>query len=841
MATRREVLAFLATSPLVFRSVSGRAQPLGAMPDPVSNLAHAFTAPPDSTRPYVLWMWMGSNVSKQGITLDLEAMKEAGIGGATIFSLADTLTPWAGVILNSPTPEVVTFTAPWWALVRHAATECRRLGLELILHNCAGYESSGGPWVTPELSMQEVVWSQHPITGGKLAKLQLSRAVVDPHPHAEFPIVYIPSEGKDGIPFVGARQSYYRDIAVVALPPTGSPRMDQVIDLTSKIDAQGNLEWNAPAGDWVIYRFGHTTTGAMIQPAQWGAMGLECDKMSVEAVTYHCRHVLADIKQHVGDLIGNPGLSTFYFDSYEAGYPTWTPKMQEEFKARRGYDLTPFLPILAGRTLVGDDKTAHFNQDFKRTIMDLYRDHYWATPRKLAHEYGLEFVAEPYEGPWDTREVVKYLDHANMEFWTTHNKYSPVANRAVNDTAHALGQRIVGAEAFTTGPELAAWQATPAWLKPIGDAAFCDGVNRMNIHHFVQQPWGPEYQPGNAMGQWGIHLGRYQTWWEPGKAWFTYLWRCQTLLQTGAFVAASEKTSAKLSPSAGKLDLQSIHRLHGAEHIYFVANIANTQGSAHCTFPVKGLQAELWDPVAATMTDIHWADHSDNQVSFDLDFAPTQSFFVIFRKPFTAAKALAVSKPGAPHQLAELSGSWTVHFDPKWGGPKVAQFASLVDWSRHSDPAIRYYSGTANYTQAFHLASVPAGKRLWLDLGTVKDIATVTVNGKRLGVVWTAPWRIDISSAVVPGNNQVEIAVANTWANRLIGDEQEPADITWAMGDPVLKGGYFLKELPKWFLAKQPRPSSKRYTFTTWNYFHNIHTPLLAAGLLGPVRLVVDA
>jgi len=177
------------------------------MPEPVSDLAKAFTAPPDSTRPYVLWMWMGSNISKEGITLDLEAMKEAGIGGATIFSLADTLTPWAGVIQKSPTPEIVTYTEPWWVMMRHAASECRRLGLELILHNCAGYESSGGPWITPELAMQEVIWSEVHVEGGKHLSTTLARAEVDPHPHAEFPVVYIPSLGKDGMPVVEGRRS----------------------------------------------------------------------------------------------------------------------------------------------------------------------------------------------------------------------------------------------------------------------------------------------------------------------------------------------------------------------------------------------------------------------------------------------------------------------------------------------------------------------------------------------------------------------------------------------------------------------------------------------------------
>jgi hypothetical protein len=812
MPTRREVLALLATSPFSSRYFMQAQLPLGSMPEPVRDLAKAFTSPPPSTRPYVLWMWMGSNITEEGITHDLEAMQEAGIGGATIFSLADTLTPYSGVILKSPTPEIVTFTEPWWKLLRFAATECKRLGLELLLHNCAGYETSGGTWITPELSMQELIWSEQPVVGGQDVQLKLPRAQVDLHPHQDWPTVYIPSLGKFGIPLVEARRTYYQDIAVLALPANGTPRMDQVVDLSDRMNAEGELNWKAPQGEWTIYRFGHTTTGAMIQPAQWDAMGLECDKMSAEAVTFHCRHVLDTIKQHVGDLIGNPGLSTLYFDSYEAGVPTWTPKMREEFKARRGYDLTAFLPIMAKRTLVSDAATAKFKKDFDRTVMDLYRDHYWATPRALAHEYGLQFVAEPYDGPWDTREVVKYLDHANMEFWTHKNEYSPVDNRTVIDTAHTLGQRIVGAEAFTTAPELAAWTEHPAWLKPIGDAAFCDGVNRMNIHHFVQQPWGPAYQPGNAMGRWGIHLGRYQTWWEPGKAWFTYLWRCQTLLQSGDFVPASDGTSASFTPLSGSLTLRSIHRLHGKEHIYFVANIAALSGTAQCVFPVSGLQPEIWDPVLGIMQDAEDATMTDGHTRFELQFAPAQSFFIILRKPWKQPSTPVARTKTV--EIADLSTDWNVRFDPERGGPGDVKFSSLDDWTTRPENGIKYY-----------------------DLGHVKHLATITMNGKKLGVVWTAPWHIDISSATLPGMNTIEIAVANVWANRLIGDEQQPADVVWEEGDPKLGGGYFMKQFPEWFLQKEPRPSKGRYTFTTWNYFHDKNSPLAPSGLMGPVKL----
>ena len=798
-----------------------------------------FPDPPASARPYVLWMWMGQNISAAGITRDLEAMHEAGIGGATIFSLSDTVIPWAGHILKSPTPEVISFTEPWWKLVRHAANECHRLGLELILHNCAGYESSGGTWITPELSMQEVVWSEQRVTGGTRFKGTLKQAEVDPHPHAQFPDCYIPSEDKVGVPIVEARRTFYRDIAVLALPAEGVATKDRIVDLSSHMDAHGNLAWEAPAGEWTIYRFGHTTTGAMIQPAQWDAMGLECDKMSKEAVTFHVKHVLGEMKKHLGDQMGK-GLTTLYFDSYEAGDPTWTPKMREEFKGRRGYDVVPWLPVLAGRTVGSEAETKTFNKDFKRTIEDLYRDCYWATPGALAHEAGVKFVAEPYEGPWEPGEVVQFLDMPTVEFWTTDNRFSPSAMDRTMKAAHRLSDQLISAEAFTTQPNFGSWNEHPAWLKPIGDAAFCAGVNRFNIHHFVQQPWDEKYRPGNAMGQWGIHLGRYQTWWQPGRAWLAYLWRCQSVLQRGQWIAPSPETSLLIAADEPGPEIQSIHRRDGATEIYFVANVGWTGGKVHCTFPIHGLQPELWDAVANTTRDLREFQAANGTTRLTLDFEPTQSFFVVFRRSLDKT---VPAKQGqdfpARTAFAEVEGGWQVHFEPRWGGPGQVKFDQLRDWTHHEDPAIRYYSGTAIYKKSLSIAPPPAGRKLYLDLGSVKHLAEVTVNGKPLGVIWTAPWRVDITDAVRAGENTVEIAVTNVWANRLIGDEQHPPDIIWQQGEPKFKSGYFLKEFPDWFLKGEARPVKERLTFTTWNYFSK-DSRLEPSGLMGPVTITAQ-
>lgn len=285
----------------------------------------------------------------------------------------------------------------------------------------------------------------------------------------------------------------------------------------------------------------------------------------------------------------------------------------------------------------------------------------------------------------------------------------------------------------------------PAWLKPIGDAAFCAGVNRINVHHFVQQPWDAKYKPGNAMGQWGIHLGRYQTWWKPGKAWITYLWRCQTLLQRGQYIAPTATSTVSFAPYASALELQSIHRRDGETDIYFVANLSWEEGVAHCSFPPTGKQPELWDPLAGTMRELSDFDQSGGSTRLPLHFAPCQSFFILFRRPVVGAAAKRSNFPSFA-VTAPIDGNWDVVFDPTRGGPATAKFEALEDWTTRKEEGIKYYSGTATYKKTVNIQELRNGRRIYLDLGTVKHIAEVTLNGKRwvsFGQphgVSTSPW-----------------------------------------------------------------------------------------------------
>jgi alpha-L-rhamnosidase len=285
--------------------------------------------------------------------------------------------------------------------------------------------------------------------------------------------------------------------------------------------------------------------------------------------------------------------------------------------------------------------------------------------------------------------------------------------------------------------------------------------------------------------------------------------------------------------------IKSIHRKNENADIYFMANISRHSGQAKCVFNITGMQPELWDPVTAGMRILPAFETDKDKTTVPLDFSEAQSFFIVFRRKrtHTLPPAHRVNFP-AQNEIRTLTGSWKVQFDSMWGGPaRPVTFTSLSDWTTNLQNGIKYFSGTAIYTKAFDLPAYSTKlPTLYLDLGVVKHVARIILNNKDLGVVWTAPWKIKIPGGYLKTKgNILEIEITNVWANRLIGDEQEPADCGWIPG--YLDKGMSLKEFPDWFLNKRPRPSKGRYCFTTWNYFTK-DSPLISSGLLGPVRIV---
>jgi len=291
------------------------------------------------------------------------------------------------------------------------------------------------------------------------------------------------------------------------------------------------------------------------------------------------------------------------------------------------------------------------------------------------------------------------------------------------------------------------------------------------------------------------------------------VWRSET--SAGALYPSYEQTVAVLRQMGVDEDFTATgpvrytHRRTQEREIYFLANRSDRPLQADCRFRVAKGRPELWDPVRGAIRQLPRYRQENGHTTIPMRFAPRQSLFVVFPRsdaPSASAVAGGANFPEvAP--VATVTGAWDVSFDPERGAPEVASFPELQDWIRNEAEGIRYYSGIATYRKVFDAPGLPQ-KRCWLDLGNVHEMAEVALNGKALGVVWCAPWRLEITDALRAKDNRLEIKVANLWANRLIGDAAKPQDqrVTWTIRPHPFKAG----------------------------------SKLLPSGLLGPVRIMAE-
>jgi hypothetical protein len=198
-----------------------------------------------------------------------------------------------------------------------------------------------------------------------------------------------------------------------------------------------------------------------------------------------------------------------------------------------------------------------------------------------------------------------------------------------------------------------------------------------------------------------------------------------------------------------------------------------------------------------------------------------------FEVTMASGKTLKTGLVNVPDRM-EIDGSWQLSFPPDWGAPPQVTLDKLISWTEHADAGVKYFSGTATYAKTFTWDVKPASDtRVILDLGRLKNFAEVRLNGKPFPALWKPPYCLDITEAVQPGENALQIEITNLWPNRLIGDEQLPDDREWA--------GLHLKEWPQWVLDGKPSPTG-RFTFTTWHHWQKDDV-LLPSGLFGPVQL----
>lgn len=737
-------------------------------------------------------------------------------------------------------------------------------------------------------------------------------------------------------------------VATPQTSPASVIPVADVVDLTSKMQKDGTLDWTPPAGRWTVLRMGYSLTGITNHPASPEATGPEVDKLNKGYVKAYFEEYLDKYKDATGGMMGKRGLQYVINDSWESGTENWTDDMIAEFVTRRGYDPKPWIPVLTGRIVGSAADSDRFLWDFRRTLAELLAENHYGTLNAELHARGMGQYGESHEEGratiGDGMEMKRYDDVPMAAMWTQRpgvNAEQFGYNADIRESAsvaHIWGQNLVAAESMTAASS--PWGWSPNTLKPTADKELAEGLNRFVIHTSVHQPLIGK-APGLALGPFGQWFNRNETWAEQATPWISYLARSSYLLQQGKFVAdiayfygedsnvtaifgtkspdvpasynfdfvnadavqhklsvkegalvtdsgmhyrvlvldpysahmslpvlrrvqtlvhdgatvigkrpsdtpslADDKAAfqsivtelwgttdqdrnvgkgrvlqqgtvaealqtAKISPdftfnkTTPTSDVLFVHRRTATADLYYVDNRSDHAESINASFRVTGKAAELWH---ADTGKVEPASYSiaDGRTTVPLTLDPFGTVFVMFRH----STQMSTRKLPATHEtaVATLDGPWDVSFEEGKGAPATAKLDHLSSWSENEDPGIRYFSGHGTYTRQINVpaSSFKKGDRLWIDLGTVANLAEVTINGKPLGIAWKAPYRIDATNALHPGENTLQIRVVDLWVNRLIGDQQ---------------------------------PNAKQYTFTVRNPY-KASSPLVPSGLIGPVRLV---
>ncbi len=490
-----------------------------------------FRHPPPDAATWVYWVWQSTPTTHAAVTIDLEEMKAKGIAGfilygnqANGFLATGKMVPgdkgfkkvstdeYKGQFDLNDLPPQPEWTEEWRQEIRFVASESKRLGLVFCLaHGLAGCSAPG---LDPRYSQQELAWSEKDVEG----------------PGSLNDTLALPKRKRASSPHTA---SVFSDIAVFAVPVANQVKLSEAKNLSATMDASGRLQWQIPAGKWRIFRFVQRPTGAA---NYWGPF---CDALSPEGIDHDWALTMAPLLQEMTPE-ERAALSGVEDDSWESGQPTWTKIFPDEYKKRRGYDLMPYLPVLAGVTMIDSAATQRIKEDYKRTISDLIVYNYYARMREICRQNNLTLYSET-DGP-NTNQVDFSLtgaqvDHDMAEFWMPSiHRPTPERRFLAREAAtsnHLYGKKLTMCEAFTSmGPM---WEETPFTMKACADQAFCDGMNRACIHNYGHSP-SVDAKPGVVYCA-GTQINRNITWWDEFPAFAAYLARCDAMLQAGTFVA----------------------------------------------------------------------------------------------------------------------------------------------------------------------------------------------------------------------------------------------------------------------------------------------------------------
>ena len=508
----RIVGAFLAVVLILgstFAQSASRLIPNGNAED----LEARFRSPPAEVRVGTFWFWSNS-ISRAAVTRDLEEMKRVGIGRVVLSPTRNHggTVEQGGLVFLSP---------EWLAVFRHALDEAARVGIKVSAVMSNGWYQ-GGPWVTPELGAQMLVWSQTEISGPAVISQRLA----------------VPDRCREVSRFSRVNpkaKDHLKPVAVLAYRQNDAGELlkDSLVRLDAETTPDATLNWSVPAGKWRVFRFAQAPNFVAMKQDSPGYGGLQIDHLSAAAIDVFFEKVGRPLLAAAGPHVGHT-LDRLHEDSIELGHYDWTGDFPAQFQARRHYDLIPWLPVLTGSRFAGLTTKAQVDHDFRLTIDELLTDEHYGRFRDLCHRHGVGLQTEG----GDVRGSIPVKGRADFvmgEFWNHKPPSSDLRaafNRNAVFAAHVYGQNIASFEAFTTA---AHWEESPATLKPIADEAFCLGANHLMLHGYsasrLETP-----RPGDVYFA-GTHFDPGVTWWNHADRFFAYLNRCQAMLTAGRSVA----------------------------------------------------------------------------------------------------------------------------------------------------------------------------------------------------------------------------------------------------------------------------------------------------------------
>lgn len=524
---------FFLTIPIILFQFCSLIQVHGQESKVYGELKNGFQSPPAHVRPKVYYWWLNGNVDTVRVKEEIAAMDKAGISGFDIFEIgvpqADTMVDPGPAFLSEKSLQAI----------KVALEEAKKYQMDVGL-NMASSWNAGGAWITPQHSAKSIYFSKTRVNEKSDTKVKL------PFPE----ISEKDAKGKQRVIEYqrNGKPVFYKEVAVVAVPiEDGDPVRDpsKFVDLSDKFDPEKeSVEWTL-TGDWEVHRYICSNSGEQLKLPSKNSVGPIIDHFDADATEAHFLHIINKVKEVMGDNLEETALKSLYLASYEATGFVWTLTLPQVFEEINGYEITPYLPVLFNEEAYGEDIVSEFKKDHQRTLSELMINNFYKKGKEIANAHGLMINSESggpgfplHNVPVEPLKSLGVMDLPRGEFWINHRRLNADGIdilrvvKEVSSASHIYGRGIVEEEAFTSFKH---WQEGPFDMKPSGDRAFAEGMNRVVVHGFSHNPRGFGH-PGIAYHA-GTHYNDRRVWFSKSKPFNDYLARNSFLFQETKYFA----------------------------------------------------------------------------------------------------------------------------------------------------------------------------------------------------------------------------------------------------------------------------------------------------------------